>query len=275
MRDLPDWLTIVRGHAPLVVSIPHAGTEISSAVHSQLVSSWHARKDADWWVDRLYGFANGQGATIIRTALSRSVIDVNRDPGGQSLYPGQATTELCPTTTFDGEPLYKDGRAPDEDEIGHRRRNFFQPYHEALERELSGLGREHRTIVLFDAHSIRSCVPRLFDGELPQLNFGTNSGASCSPELIARLEEIAGRSEYSCVTNGRFRGGYITRHYGRPANGVHAVQLELAMRAYMDEPAAPSADNWPTPYDDMRAAPLRGLLTRLLEACIAFAREER
>jgi formiminoglutamase len=275
MREIPEWLTIVRGHAPLLVSIPHAGTEISSRALDGLVSTWHARKDADWWVDRLYGFAQGLGATVIRTAISRAVIDVNRDPSGASLYPGMATTALCPTTTFDGESLYKAGADPDEDEITRRRQRFFLPYHEALESELTALRREHGTIVLFDAHSIRSRVPRLFDGELPHLNFGTNSGASCAPRLTERLEGTAGPTSFSCVTNGRFKGGYITRHYGIPQDGVHAVQLELAMRGYMDEPDAPSPDNWPMPYDELRAAPLRAVLTRLLETCIAFAREER
>jgi N-formylglutamate deformylase len=273
MRELPEWLTIVRGHAPLIVSVPHAGTEILPEYSQHLVSPWRARKDADWWVDRLYDFAQGLGATIVRTAISRTVIDVNRDPTGQSLYPGQATTELCPTTTFDGEPLYKDGHAPDADEIARRRETVYRPYHDALAMEIAGLRREHETIVVFDAHSIRSRVPRLFDGELPHLNFGTNGGATCSPLLTGRLEAISDETAFSRVTNGRFKGGYITRHFGKSAEGIHAIQLELAMRGYMDEPDAPSSDNWPMPYDAARAASLRALLESLLKTCIDFAKD--
>lgn len=274
MTEAQSWLTVIRGHAPLVVSIPHAGTEIPSRIVEHLVSTWQARKDADWWVDRLYGFAQGLGATIIRTEISRTVIDVNRDPTGRSLYPGQATTELCPTTTFDGEPLYRQGQEPDAEEIARRRETTYRPYHDALATEIAGLKREHENIVLFDAHSIRSRVPRLFEGELPHLNWGTNSGASCSPRLTERLEAISDETAFSRVTNGRFKGGYITRHYGNPADGVHAVQLELAMRGYLDEPDNPSADNWPMPFDAARAAPLRAALMRFLETCIAFATSE-
>jgi N-formylglutamate deformylase len=274
MNEAPSWLTITRGHAPLILSIPHAGTEIPPSILQHIVSPWHARKDADWRVDRLYNFAQSLGATIIRTAISRAVIDVNRDPSGQSLYPGQATTELCPTTTFDGEPLYKNGQAPDADEIARRREVSYRPYHDALATEMAGLRREHKTIVLLDAHSIRSRVPRLFNGELPHLNLGTNSGASCSPRLTERLEAVCDETAFTRVTDGRFKGGYITRHYGAPATGIHAVQLELAMRTYMNEPEFLTQDNWPSPYDDARAAPLRDLLARLLQTCIEFAAHE-
>ena len=262
--------TILRGAAPLIVSIPHAGIEIPPEVEPRLVSLWHARKDADWWVDRLYGFATDLGATVIRTAVSRTVIDVNRDPSGKSLYPGQATTELCPTTTFDGEPLYKDSQSPDAAEIAVRIAAHYRPYHDAIAAEIARLKADHGHVILYDAHSIRSRVPRLFEGELPHLNFGTNGGTSCSPQLVDSLEAIAEESSFTQVINGRFKGGYITRHYGRPEEGVHAVQLELAMRSYMDEPERLSSENWPTPFDGVRAAGLQGLLARLLQACIDF-----
>lgn len=267
-----DWLKITQGDAPLIVSIPHAGTQIPADIENELTSAWLARKDADWWVDRLYDFANDMGATIVRTEISRSVIDVNRDPSGRSLYPGQNTTELCPSTTFDGEPLYRKGIAPpDTTQIVARRLHFFDPYHAAIADEIARLRDAHERVVLFEAHSIRSHVPRLFDGELPNLNIGTNSGASCARELTATVEAVCDASRYSWVTNGRFKGGWTTRHYGEPALGVHAIQLELACRSYMEDPKKISEKNWPAPYDESRAAPMRAVLQAILEGCIKFA----
>ena len=266
----PVWLSVQRGEAPLVVSMPHTGTDLGD-IEASVVSPWLARRDADWWVDKLYSFAADLGATVLRTSISRTVIDPNRDPSGISLYPGQATTELCPTTTFDGESLYRPGAAPDEAEIARRRRTWFEPYHEALTAEIARLRARHRTVVLYDCHSIRSRIPRLFQGELPNFNIGTNSGASCAPELTARIEAVCGQTEFSRVTNGRFKGGYTTRHHGRPADGVHAVQMELACRGYMDDPEDVNPGNWPTPYDDKRAASMRTALQRILTGCIEFA----
>jgi formiminoglutamase len=268
----PDWLEIGRGTAPLVVSFPHTGSEIPDELQPRFTSLWHARRDADWWVDRLYDFAGGLGATTVRTRISRSVIDVNRDPSGTSLYPGQATTELCPTTDFDGAPLYRSGQAPDEIEIARRREIWFEPYHAVLRTEIERLRGKYSDIVLFDAHSIRSHIPRLFDGELPQFNIGTNAGRSCAPELTDAVEAACAASDYSRVVNGRFKGGWTTRHYGEPARGIHAVQLELACRGYIDEPDVPSPANWPTHYSETRAAELRAVLKAVLVACDAFAR---
>ena len=266
-------LEVHRGDAPLVVGFPHTGTEIPSEIEDRFVSPWLARQDADWWVDRLYDFAADLGATTVRTRVSRSVIDVNRDPSGASLYPGQATTELCPTTTFDGEPLYRAGMEPDAAEIARRRATWFDPYHAALEEELTRLRERHGRVVLYDAHSIRSHVPRLFEGELPQFNIGTNGGATCDPALTTAVEAACDVSGLSRVTNGRFKGGWTTRRYGRPEASVHAIQMELACRGYMDEPPHPwSPDNWPSPYSDARAAPMRTALTEVLKACLAFAR---
>ena len=175
---MATFLEITRGTAPLLVSIPHTGTDIPAEIEADLVSLWLARKDADWWIEKLYDFAPALGATVLRTTISRTVIDVNRDPSGASLYPGQATTGLCPTETFDGETLYRAGREPDEAEIARRRALYFAPYHDALAAEIARLRQMHPRIVLYDCHSIRSVVPRLFDGELPHLNLGTNSGRS-------------------------------------------------------------------------------------------------
>jgi formiminoglutamase len=260
---------ITRGTAPLVVSIPHTGTDIPPDIEARLVSGWLARKDADWWIHKLYDFAAGLGATVLRATVSRTVIDVNRDPSGASLYPGQATTGLCPTETFDGEPLYKPGAEPDAAEIARRRTLYFEPYHVALADEIARLRKDHSRIVLYDCHSIRSVVPRLFDGELPHMNLGTNSGSSCDPDLQRQIEAICAASGFSWVANGRFRGGWITRRYGRPEAGVHAVQMELACRSYMNEPRQVKEGNWPAPYSDRRAERMKGWLQDLLRRCIS------
>ena len=265
-----QWLTVHEGTAPLVVTMPHTGTDLRD-IEPTLESAWLGRKDADWWVHELYGFATDLGATVIRTSISRTVIDCNRDPSGVSLYPGQATTELCPTTTFDGEPLYRHRGTPDASEIARRRQLYFDPYHNALLSALTRLRSQHQAVVLYDCHSIRSRIPRLFDGALPNFNIGTNSGASCSPELTARIEAICDATDFVRVTNGRFKGGYTTRHHGRPTDGIHAVQMELACRGYMREPDSVNTGNWPTPYDEAFAAPMRAALERILAACVAFA----
>ena len=272
---MASWLEIDRGVAPLIVSFPHTGTDIPVSIEARLASPWLGRKDADWWVDQLYDFAHGLGATTIRTPVSRTVIDVNRDPSGASLYPGQATTGLCPTTTFDGEPLYRAGREPDADEIAERRATFFDPYHAALSAEIARLRARHGKVVLYDAHSIRSLVPRLFDGPLPNFNIGTNGGATCDAALTLAVEAVCDGTEFSRVTNGRFKGGWTTRHYGRPGDGIHAIQMELADRGYMDEPARMNEANWPTRYDPVRAAAMRAALTDILNACLNFATMER
>jgi formiminoglutamase len=268
------WLTVIRGEAPLIVSMPHTGVDIPQDIESGLTSPWLARKDADWWVNCLYDFAYALGATVIRTAISRTVIDCNRDPSGTSLYPGQTTTELCPTTTFDGEPLYTAGFVPDAAEIALRCSTFFEPYHAAIAGAITRLRARHTNIVLYDCHSIRSSIPRLFAGVLPNLNIGTNNGATCAPALTSAVEAACDGTSFTRVTNGRFRGGYTTRHYGRPMDGVHAVQMELACRGYMREPwKAIAKGEWPTPYDDEVAAPMRAVLTRVLQACIRFSGE--
>lgn len=258
-----DWLSIESGEAPLIVSVPHAGLMIPGALADAYISAELARADVDFYVDRLYAFARDLGATIVRTAVCRAVIDVNRDPSGASLYPGRATTELCPTTGFGGAPLYRDGRTPNTDEIARRRSTYFDPYHDALAAEIVRLQRNSSHVVLYDAHAIRSRVPRLFEGELPWFNIGSYDGAGCAPGLTTRIADAC--AESSCVVNGRFKGGWITRHYGAPARGVHAVQMELAMRGYLDEDGP-----WPPAWDAARARPLQRTLTGALTACLAF-----
>lgn len=270
---MTDWLSITRGNAPLIVSFPHTGTDIPAELESRLVSPWLAQKDADWWIDRLYDFAENIGATIVHTAISRTVIDVNRDPSGATLYPGQQTTEICPTTTFDGEPLYRRGFECDAAEIPERRARYFDPYHAALANEIARLRELHPRIVLYDCHSIRSVIPRLFDGELPHFNIGTNRGASCDPALTASVAAICADTTFSSITNGRFTGGWITRSHGRPDQGVHAIQMELACRGYMREDLGPVTEaSWPTPFDPVYAAPMRDALNDILTSCLSFAK---
>lgn len=266
------WLTVRQGAAPLLLCMPHTGTMIPPEIETRLVSTWLARKDTDWWIDRLYEFAFELGASVVRTNLSRTVIDCNRDPSGASLYPGQATTELCPATTFDGELLYRTGAAPQGPEIAARCAEYFEPYHRAVAAEIARLRALHPRIVLYDCHSIRSAVPRLFTGTLPHFNIGTFAGASCALELTTRIEQLCDRGQFSRVTNGRFKGGYTTRHYGQPHEGVHAVQMELACRGYLREPPGEvDVANWPCPWDETVAAPMRAVLQQVLTACLAFA----
>jgi formiminoglutamase len=265
-----SWLEITRGDAPLLLAFPHTGTELAG-LESRFRSPWLARRDADWFIDELYGFARALGATTVRTRISRSVIDVNRDPSGNSLYPGQFTTGLCPLVNFDGEPLYA-GAEPDAAAIAERRARWFDPYHVALTAELARLRALHPGVVLYDAHSIRSRVPHLFDGELPQFNIGTNGGAACSAALANAVAAPSAASGLGHVVDGRFKGGWTTRHYGNPAAGIHAVQMELAIRGYLPEPAAPGPANWPPAFDPAFAAPLQAVLSQILTACLDFAK---
>ena len=268
---MTDWLTVSPGDAPLIVAFPHTGTDLPPKLEKRFVSPWLARKDTDWWIDKLYAFARELGATTIRTRMSRSVIDVNRDPSGASLYPGQATTGLCPTTTFDGERLYC-GAEPEAAEIAERRSTWFDPYHSALQAEIARLRADHAKVVLYDAHSIRSRIPRLFEGELPQFNIGTNNGVTCDGALASVVAGICAASGYSHDLNGRFKGGWTTRRYGRPDDGVHAIQMELSMRGYMTDLSEPGLTDWPTPFDFTAAAPVTDIITAVLKACLAFAR---
>lgn len=272
---MSDVVDIRRGNLPLLLSIPHTGTEIPPEIEAGLVSGWLARKDTDWWIERLYDFSGDLGATILRATHSRTVIDVNRDPSGASLYPGQTTTGLCPTETFDGEPLYKPNREPDALEIDRRRRLYFDPYHAALSGEIARLRQSHPRVVLFDCHSIRSVIPRLFEGELPHMNIGTNSGTSCDLAFAHVVAAICDVSGFSWASNVRFKGGWITRNHGRPALDVHAVQMELACRSYLREPI-PAVDeaNWPPAYDEAHAAEMRSVLKSILRACLSFACRE-
>lgn len=252
------------GESPLLVSIPHCGTAIPDALAARMTEAGRAVPDADWHVDRLYDFAAAMGASVIAARLARYVIDLNRPPDDEPLYPGADNTGLCPTTTFDHAPIYAPGAEPDADEIAARRDAYWRPYHDRLSARLAEIKARHGLAVLFDAHSIRSRVPRFFEGRLPDLNLGSGGGKTADPALVARLVALcAAEDRYSHVLDGRFKGGYITRAYGRPEQGVHAVQLELAQATYMDE--AP-----PFAYRPERAERLRPLLRRLLGEILAW-----
>ncbi|NUA30361.1 N-formylglutamate deformylase [Cupriavidus basilensis] len=251
----PPVCKLTQGTIALVVSIPHGGELLPDAFAAQMQDVARVRADTDWHLGRLYAFATTLGASVVAANYSRYVIDVNRPANGESLYPGQNTTALCPRDTFLGEPLYPDPEAPSSAEVADRIRDYWNPYHSTLAAEIARLRQLHGHVLLWEAHSIASVLPRLFAGRLPDLNIGTNSGASCAPALREAVIAAASASPFSWVADERFRGGHITRHYGQPQRGVHAVQLEMAQAIYMDE-AAPfgyredlAARLWPTLRD--------------------------
>ena len=236
MTEIHPTHTLHRGQTPLLLSLPHVGTRIPPALQARYAARASALEDTDWHLEALYGFAKGLGASVLVPQYSRYVIDLNRPPENAPMYPGVNNTELCPTRFFTGEPLYLPGQAPAEAEVQQRLATYWRPYHDALAAELARLKARHGRALLWDGHSIRSQLPWLFDGRLPDLNMGTANASSCSPGLRAGLMQVlAGQSSFSQVTDGRFKGGYITRQYGRPADGVQAVQLEMCWSTYMAE----------------------------------------
>ena len=254
---------ITRGDSPIVLGLPHTGTDLPEAVRRDLNPRGRELADTDWHIDRLYDGLL-PGATTVRATFHRYVIDANRDPSGASLDPGQNTTGLVPLTDFDGQDIWTP--PPDAAEVEARRVAYHAPYHAALEAELARVRDLHGVAILYDCHSIRSLIPFLFDGPLPDFNIGTNLGATCAPEIEAAVAEIcAAAPGYTAVSNGRFKGGWTTRHYGRPAEGVHAIQMELAQSSYLGTEAPP----WP--YDPDKAARLRVHLTDILTTLAALA----
>jgi len=256
-----DSYTLHRGTAPLLISMPHDGIVLPDDITARLVPEARRVPDTDWHVSRLYAFARELGASMLVPKYSRYVVDLNRPPDDVSLYPGQNTTGLCPIVRFSGEPVYLPGQEPSPQEVAQRVERHWRPYHAALAAEIARIRAAHGRVVLWEGHSIRALVPFLFDGQLPDFNLGTAGGASCSPDLQRRLEAVlAGQKKYTFIVNGRFKGGYITRHYADPGNGVQAVQLELAQLNYMDEDSSE--------YRDDLAAPTQVLIRRLLEAVL-------
>lgn len=230
-------IEVQRGEGPIVLGLPHTGTDLPEEIAARLNERGLAIADTDWHIHRLYdGLLDG--VTTVRTPIHRYAVDVNRGPDDSSLYPGQNTTGLCPVTDFDGNPIYRKGEEPDPDEIERRRERYHAPYHDALSAELQRVKDIHGVAILYDCHSIRSWIPYLFDGKLPDLNIGTNTGQSCYPLVENCVDKICSTTQgYTPVLNGRFKGGWTTRHYGRPFEGFHAIQMELAQSTYMTESA--------------------------------------
>ncbi|MBI1243919.1 MAG: N-formylglutamate deformylase [Alphaproteobacteria bacterium] len=254
------------GASPLLVSVPHSGTYVPDDIARRLTPEAAAMPDTDWHVEKLYAFAPSIGASYLVANYSRYAIDLNRDPAGKPLYPGADNTELVPSSTFAREPVYRDGQAPDAAEIAERVERFWRPYHAALAAELDAIRARHGIAVLWDGHSIWSVVPRFFEGRLPDLNLGSASGASADAGLTECARAALDGPGMSLVVNGRFKGGYITRRYGTPAGGVHALQLEKAMAAYM-------AESPPYRWDPARAAAMIERLQRTMAAVLGWAKE--
>lgn len=251
---------LTQGDSPLIVNVPHAGTLVPDSVGGRLTLAARALPDTDWHVEKLYDFVAREGATLMTATQSRYVIDLNRDPSGAALYAGADNTELCPTRTFADEPIYAPQGAPAPDEVTQRTVTHFLPYHQQLSMEVARVKKRHGYAVLLDGHSIRGEVPRFFAGRLPDLNLGTADATSCSLDVQAiAASALKSAQGFTYVVNGRFKGGWITRHYGRPYDHVHALQLEMAQRCYMDESP-------PYAWDAARAAPLVAVLRRLVAA---------
>ncbi len=261
-----DIYRLHQGDAPLIVSMPHVGTHLPARVADTMTPIARHVVDTDWHVDRLYDMAAAMGATTIAATHCRYAVDLNRAPDNRPLYAGADNTELVPLTTFDREPIYLPGQEPDETEVARRVSDYWKPYHDRLAAEIARLRENHERVVLWEGHSIRSHVPRFFEGRLPDFNLGTGGGASCDAGLAARIEaEAAANNAFTSVMNGRFKGGYITRQYGQPARGVHAIQLELSQITYMEE-------DLPFRYLPETAAPTKVLIGRLLEVALEWAK---
>jgi N-formylglutamate amidohydrolase len=262
---MSDIFQFTPGTTPLLISVPHAGTRIPADIALRMTPEALALPDTDWHVEKLYDFAGELGAGLIAADYSRYVVDLNRDPSGKPLYPGADNSEFVPLATFALEPIYKPGEEPDAAEIVERRAPYWQPYHDRLSAELARLKAEFGIAVLWDGHSILSHVPRFFEGRLPDLNLGSAKGTSAHADLVAQVMDILGSAEgFSSVLNGRFTGGYITRRYGKPADNIHALQLEMAEAVYLDESNLGA-------YDPERAARLKGLLKRTIGAVVKWA----
>ena len=249
------------GNKPLLISMPHNASLIPEDVISMMTGEGRSSSDTDWFVERLYDFAGDLGVHTVKPEWSRYYIDLNRDPSGNELYRGADNTELCPTSDFASKPIYLPGSEPEQQQVEHRLEQAWKPYHQCIEDTLSDMVQEFGYAILFDAHSIRSQVPRFFEGHLPDFNYGNREGKSCSESLLHCIESLDYRP-WSKVINGRFKGGYITSHYGDPDNGIHAIQLELSQVTYLDE----TDMSW----DDLKANKVKFQLQMVIETLLEW-----
>jgi len=269
MSSSHDWsvgqvCALHQGTLPLLVSVPHTGVELPFALRERMVPRAQEVEDTDWHIERLYAFVQDLGASLLVPRFSRYVVDLNRPPEDVPMYAGSNNTTICPTTFFNGDPLYLANQIPDSQEITERIKHYWQPYHDSISRELSRLQAQHGYALLFDGHSICSEVPWLFEGRLPDLNLGTVNASSCAPSLRQRCADVlAAQTQLSSVIDGRFKGGYITRQYGRPAHGCHAIQMEMTWSSYLDE-------SRPQHWDPLRAEPARRVLQGLIETLLQW-----
>ncbi|MFT5506257.1 MAG: N-formylglutamate deformylase [Gammaproteobacteria bacterium] len=254
-------IDINQGDSPLILAQPHGGTEVPESIWPRLNETGQALADPDWHISKLYAGLLDD-VTSVSTRIHRYVIDANRNPSDESLYPGQNTTGLCPTTTFDGIPIYKEGESPSPEEVNERQQQYHQPYHDALRNEIERIKQKHGYVILYDCHSIRSNIPYLFEGRLPDFNIGTVNGTSCDPSIENNvLVECQKADLYSNIINGRFKGGWTTRHYGIPAENYHAIQMELTQSTYMQE-----FEPWD--YDPDKASKIRPVLASILKSLL-------
>ncbi len=261
--------TLTHGTAPMLINVPHLSTEVPEQIAAEFTTAGRLMADTDWRLDRLYDFTEELGVSVLTPLYSRYLIDLNRDPQNKPLYPGADNTGLTPLTTFSGKLIYRPGKEPDENEVLRRLRLYWQPYHDLLKKELARIHDTHGYALLFDCHSICSNVPRFFSGTLPDLNLGTASGASCAPELKRRLASVLAQDrKFSLAVDDRFKGGYITRNYGNPELNVHAFQMELSWKTYMEEEA-------PFTFLEEKAAQVRLVLRNMLEAALSWRGKER
>lgn len=255
-----DTFSYQQGNNPVIVSFPHDGVLLPSETKNHFNALGQQVPDTDWFVSQLYNFLPELDVSFFVPVFSRYVVDLNRSSKGGFLYPGQFETSVCPVATFDGESIYNDGCEPDEEEVQRRISAYWQPYHGHIQSEIARIKALHGYAILWDAHSIRSVVPQLFDGVLPDLNFGSGGGPSCAPEILKRVTDIAhAQNDFSVVENARFKGGFITRNYGKPDENIHSIQLEINQSIYM-------SDEQPTKLDESKSGQLRSLLRRFIKA---------
>jgi N-formylglutamate deformylase len=243
---------------PIVISVPHAGTAFPDDIQSELKTSLLPPDDTDWFVHQLYDFAAELGIPVLKANYSRWVVDLNRNPDSSPLYhDGRVLTGLCTTTTFLGESIYIDERTEiNPAEVARRKTRYFEPYHEALQQLLDATKARFGRVLLWDCHSIRRVVSAIHDGPFPDLILGSADQTSASAVLIEQALHELGGGPHSLKHNTPFKGGYITRHFGRPAEQQHALQLEMSKDVYMDDAEQQ--------YDQPRATQIRAILRQTL-----------